>query len=205
MNKLILITTITFTVFLAFSCNSTTSKKGETKKPTTEKTATPASEKIFDRDLIIQSALDGKIGTIKGALENGFDANSTDVNKRTPLMMAAFNGHTEIVLLLINHGADVNLMDNINRTALMYASTGPFAPTVLALLQNGAQPNLMDNEENWTAVMMAAAEGQLEVVKTLVAHGADLKMVDVDGESSLDFANSKGHTQVAEYIKTQMK
>ena len=53
--------------------------------------------------------------------------------------------------------------------------------------------------------MMAAAEGQLEVLKTLVAFGADLSMVDVDGESSLDFADSKGYSAVAEYIRSQLK
>ena len=53
--------------------------------------------------------------------------------------------------------------------------------------------------------MMAASEGQLEVLKVLVSNGADLKMVDVDGESSLDFAKSKGHKAVADYIKTKLQ
>ncbi|GAF04274.1 ankyrin repeat domain-containing protein [Saccharicrinis fermentans] len=205
MNKLSLLVAITIIASIVYSCDTKTKKTTDTSEISTKKPTTVDSNKSFDIDLLNQSALDGKIETIKNALENGFDANSTDANKRTTLMMAAFNGHTEIVSLLLNNGADVNLTDNINRTALMYASTGPFTTTVLTLLQAGAQPNLIDNEENWTAVMMAAAEGQLEVVKTLVAHGADLTMVDVDGESSLDFANSKGHTQVAEYIKTQIK
>ena len=53
--------------------------------------------------------------------------------------------------------------------------------------------------------MMAAAEGQLKVVQLLVANGADLTMVDVDGESALDFAKSKGHQEVAAYIQTLQK
>jgi len=118
-------------------------------------------------------------------------------------MLAAYNGNIEIVKLLIDKGADVNTTDEIGRTALMFASSGPFVNTVLTLLQAGAKPNLTDKEEDWTAAMMAAAEGQLEVLKTLVAFGADLKMVDIDGESSLDFASSKGHSAVVEYIKSQ--
>ncbi len=117
-------------------------------------------------------------------------------------MLAAYNGNNEIVKLLINRGGDVNLTDEIERTALMYASTGPFVNTVTTLLEAGAEPNLIEKEENWTAAMMASAEGQLEVLKTLIAYGADLNMVDIDGESSLDFASANGHTAVVEYIKS---
>ena len=203
MNKLQLLAIISVLSF-TISCTTKPSKtSNDNASETLKEQAAP--KKIFDNALIMQSALEGNIEMIKGAVENGFDVNTTDENKRTALMLAAYNGHNEIVQLLIAKGANVNLTDNIQRTALMYASTGPFVPTVLSLLESGAKPNMVDSEENWTAVMMAASEGQLEVMKVLVNHGADLKMVDVDGESSLDFANSKGHTAVAAYIKTQVK
>ncbi len=51
--------------------------------------------------------------------------------------------------------------------------------------------------------MTAAVEGQLDVLKTLIAYGADLDMVDIDGESSLDFASLDGHTAVVEYIESK--
>ena len=59
----------------------------------------------------------------------------------------------------------------------------------------------MDNQESWTALMFAAAEGNAEVVKILLAHGADPTKGDVDGETSLQFAASKGHKQVADMIR----
>ncbi|WP_066631903.1 ankyrin repeat domain-containing protein [Labilibacter marinus] len=204
MNRLYYFAAILLITSIVSSCNTKSNKKEATDTVVADKTEIKA-EKVFDIPFIMESALEGNIATIKGALDNGYNANSIDENKRTAIMLAAYNGHTSIVDLLIEKGADVNLVDNINRTALMYASTGDFVPTVLSLLEAGANPNMVDNEESWTAVMMAAAEGQLEVVKTLVAHGADLSMVDVDGESSLDFANSKGHKAVAEYIKAQTK
>ena len=43
----------------------------------------------------------------------------------------------------------------------MYASSGPFTSTVSLLLNAGAKPNMTEKEQNWTAAMMAAAEGQL--------------------------------------------
>ncbi|MRT93515.1 ankyrin repeat domain-containing protein [Ancylomarina sp. 16SWW S1-10-2] len=204
MNKLQLFAAIATMGICTYGCNTKPSKVSGANDINTEKT-TPTSVKTFDNDLIMQSALDGKIEVVKDALSKGFNANTTDPNKRTPLMLAAYNGHNEIVKLLIDNGADVNLTDNVNRTALMFASTGLFAPTVTTLLEAGSKPNMIDSEQNWTAAMMAASEGQLEVLKVLVAHGADLKMLDIDGESSLDFANSNGHPAVAQYIKTQLK
>ncbi|MGQ1909781.1 ankyrin repeat domain-containing protein [Marinifilum sp. RC60d5] len=204
MNKLQLLTAVAVMGLLACGCNSKSSKSdGNTNNVV--KQSSDVSQFSFDNDLIMQSALDGKMETVKEALENGFDVNFTDSNKRTPLMLAAYNGHFDIVKLLIENGADLNNIDNVNRTALMYASTGSFERTVGLLLQSGAKPNMVDSEENWTAAMMAASEGQLEVLKVLVSYGADLKMVDVDNESSLDFAIANGHPEVAEYIKTQIK
>lgn len=204
MNKLQLFAATAVIGFSACACNTKPSKVNSANNTSTEKTV-PASVKTFDNELIMQAALDGKIETVKDALNKGFNANTIDPNKRTSLMLAAYNGHNEIVKLLIANGADVNLTDNVDRTALMYASTGSSVPTVISLLESGSKPNMIDNEENWTAGMMAASEGQLEVLKVLVSHGADLKMLDIDGESSLDFANSNGHPAVANYIKTQLK
>ncbi|TLX76624.1 hypothetical protein E9993_06970 [Labilibacter sediminis] len=207
MNTLKKIALAATAIMAMVACNSgsktKTSETKEDKAPTEVATTLPA--KTFDINILMQSALEGKTAAIQEALDNGFDPNTVDENKRTALMLASYNGHNEIAKILIANGADVNLTDTIHRTALMYASTGPFLPTVMTLLEAGAETNIQDNEEKWTAVMMAASEGQLEVIKALIAHGADLKMVDVDGESSWDFANSNGHKAVADYIKSQTK
>lgn len=213
MNKVHFLSVLVITVLLAYSCNSA-NKSEETKAAVAEQANTetigtketvndtPAVK--FNIEQIMQAALDGNFKIIEGALNNGFDVNTIDPNKRTMLMLAAFNGHTQIVEFLIAQGSDVNMLDRINRSALMFASTGPFVPTVKALLQAGAKPNLTDDEQNWTAAMMAASEGQLDVLKVLAANGADLTMVDVDGESPLYFAKQNGHIEVAKYIESQL-
>jgi ankyrin repeat protein len=48
--------------------------------------------------------------------------------------------------------------------------------------------------------MHAAAEGNLAVVKVLIAHGADLNLRDVDGDDAESFARQAGHQQVADYL-----
>ncbi|MCY1720003.1 ankyrin repeat domain-containing protein [Prolixibacteraceae bacterium Z1-6] len=203
MSKLKIVAVILISGLLISSCGAKTQNKTKQNEFENEAVLKKNEEISFDKTLIFQASLDGNIQIVQNALDKGFDTNSVDENKRTALMLAAYNGNTEIVKLLINQGAKVNSTDEIDRTALMYASTGPFVKTVITLLEAGAEPNLIEKEENWTAAMMAAAEGQLDVLKTLIAYGADLDMVDVDGESSLDFASSNGHTAVVEYIKSK--
>ncbi|WP_319501906.1 ankyrin repeat domain-containing protein [uncultured Draconibacterium sp.] len=203
MNKPSLIVILMIFSIFILSCDTKTRNDSKTIESETETGSYESENTDFDTTLIFQAALEGNIQIVQDALNNGFDPNTVDENKRTALMLAAYNGNTEIVTLLINQAANVNSADEIDRTALMYASTGPFVNTVITLLEAGAEPNLIEKEENWTAAMMASAEGQLEVLKTLVTYGADLDMVDIDGESSLDFANSNGHSAVAQYIKSK--
>jgi ankyrin repeat protein len=115
------------------------------------------------------AARDGDIETVREALEQGMEADTTDPAGRTALMFAAFNGHHETVKLLVDKiqrksGAHVDQCDAQRRTALIYAATGPDVETVRMLLDAGADVNAVDNDEQYNALMHAAAEGHLEVV-----------------------------------------
>ena len=152
-------------------------------------------------DEFLQAALDGDASIVKRGVRQGIRIDSAAEDKRTALMLAAFNGHASIVKHLLEHKATVDARDAIQRTALMYAATGSNVETVQLLLDAGANVNATDGEENWTPLMMAAAEGQAEIVKILLKHGAIIESKDVDGETALQFAMSKGHQAVVELLK----
>ena len=124
-----------------------------------------------------------------------------DSEKHTPLMWASFNGNTAVVEYLIERGAKVDTLDFNGRNALMYASSGPFAETVELLLSNGASVNVQGKLEGFTALMTAAAEGQLEVVRLLLQHGADPALKDEDSDTAESFALEKGHSAVVELLR----
>jgi ankyrin repeat protein len=160
--------------------------------------AGPAEEEAFRL-----AAHDGDLETVKSLLRQGVSCDAVDQDGHTALMFAAFNGHSGIVLHLLDEGAEINRVDYLGRTALLYGSTGPFPETVKILLDRGADPNRVDSDEHFSPLMHAAAEGHLDVVKVLIAYGADSSLRDVDGDNAASFAAQSGHMHVVEYLNSR--
>jgi len=157
----------------------------------------PAEEEAFR-----QAALDGEIEKVKTLLKRGVACDAVDQDGHTALMFTAFNGHSEIAILLLDGGAKIDKRDSLDRTALLYCATGPFPETAKILLDRGADPNTVDSDEHFSPLMHAAAEGHLEVVKVLIAYGADRSLKDVDGDDAASFAAQSGHMHVVEYLNS---
>lgn len=164
--------------------------------------ATPSDgeERAVAPTVFLEATLEGKIETVRQAIEAGMDVNETDEQQRTALLLAAFNGHTPVIKLLLEHGALLEHRDATGRTALMYAATGANGQAVRLLIEKGAEPNATDTGEGFTALMHASAEGQLEVVQILLQHGADSAITDVDGDTASDFASRNGHTEIVRLL-----
>jgi ankyrin repeat protein len=168
---------------------------------TDQRKPTPTAKKISIDDSAFQdAALEGRIETVRRAIEEGVDVGAMDEGGRTALLLASFNGHTPIVKLLLDHGAELGHRDATGRTALMYAATGANEETVRLLLEAGAKPNVTDLGEHFTALMHAAAEGQAKVVQLLLQHNADPTLRDVDGDTAGDFATRNGHAEVVRLL-----
>ncbi|XP_028992558.1 ankyrin repeat domain-containing protein 50 [Betta splendens] len=104
-----------------------------------------------------------------------------DSKGRTPLIAAAYMGHHEVVEILLDHMAAVDLADGDGRTALSVAALCvPTAAGVKGygevaglLLERGADPGHRDND-GMTPLLLAAYEGNDEVVELLLEAGADV-------------------------------
>lgn len=145
---------------------------------------------------VMNAALEGKVDIVEKALSQGFKPDVRDSQNRTALMYAAFNNQTAIIKALIAAKANVNLQDSIGTSVLMFAASGPGSESIQLLLDAGAQINMVDTNEHFSALMWAAAEGQLDNVKLLLKYNADTTLKDVDGDTAESFAAKAGHTNV---------
>jgi ankyrin repeat protein len=89
----------------------------------------------------------------------------------TPLLFAARAGDTESARLLLAAGADPNDSLPDGTSALVLAAHSGHRDVALALLEKGANPN--DLGIGYTALHAAILRSDLELVKALLAHGAN--------------------------------
>ena len=104
-------------------------------------------------------------------IQNG--ANIIAKNKKyglTPLLYASFAGYDESVELLIKNGANICDRDISEGTPLHLASN---SKTAEVLIQNGASMKAKDYYE-FTPFQKAVNNGNVELVKTFIKHGADV-------------------------------
>lgn len=113
----------------------------------------------------------------------------------TPLMDASLRGSEWAVKALLEAGADVGARDFIGWTPLHFAAKGRSgAKCTEALIASGAAADVPD-DGGTTPLMVAAASDNPEVVKMLLASGADPSRTDRTGRSALGYAVIKNARQ----------
>ena len=91
----------------------------------------------------------------------------------TPLLQAARVGDATMVDILLRAGANPSLAHPDGETPLMAASRSGSVAAVKALLARGAKVNDADRFQSQTALMLAAAQGHVDVAGVLLEAGAD--------------------------------
>ena len=165
-------------------------------------TAQNAPPNITLEAAFLEMAFNGNLSAVQEFVSKGTPVDSTNPDKSTALMWAAFNGHTAVADYLLEQGATVDAKDINGRTALLYSSSGPYPETVGLLLRHGADVNLQGKTEGFTALMMAASEGQMEVARVLLLNGALVDTIDRDGDTAKKFALEKGHPEMLELLES---
>ncbi len=155
---------------------------------------------------LVYAARNGNIDTARALLDGGADVNQTTRYGWSPLLAATQNQNYQMGKFLIERGANVNLANKGGWTPLYLATDnrnieGGDYPTreadldslafITLLIDKGANVNARItestetrtvftnqwlNEEGATAFLRAAQSGDLELLKLLVARGADPKI-----------------------------
>jgi ankyrin repeat protein len=128
--------------------------------------------------------------------------NARDKNGRSALMNAAecfFDSGLKSARLLIGDGADTSGYDESGASALMLAAKSGSNATVKLLLEKGAATSINSKDKKGETALIHAILGHglfrsnwipIDIVKTLVAAGADVNSVDSEGKSGLMYATS---------------
>lgn len=117
------------------------------------------------------------------------------------LYQAVLDNNGALIEMLLGQGADINAQDEDGCTALHAAVSVGTTRIVKLLLAKKANPNIASNS-GWTVLHTALYyRGEKEIVKLLLAYGAEVNLKDRDIVSPLEVALQVGHTKNSDIVK----
>lgn len=139
-------------------------------------------------DDAVSATLTDKADELAPLLEAGLDPNTvTPGGTGESLLLLAIKNHSQNVirLLLKQPKLNINLGNSLGETPLMIAVYTFNNALAKKLIANGAKIN---NPKNWSALHYAALNGNKEMIRVLLDHGADVNARTLRGFTPLYMA-----------------
>jgi ankyrin repeat protein len=182
------------------------------------------------RSLLLSATSAGCFACVESLIGAGADLNQRDAQGRTALLLATRQDQQEIARRLVDAGAGLDLQDAGRRTALWWSCRNADPSLATRLLDAGARPlvdaagrnplhvagaadqpllvarlaRMVDIEAQTgsgnTALLLAAHEGAVGSVETLLEAGAAVEHRNGSGDTALILAVRGGHPAVAERL-----
>lgn len=141
-------------------------------------------------------------------LEHNAEVNSRDHHGDTPLHHASAFGTPEVVRSSLDNNADVYARDSDGDTPLHCAAyAGLLEVARLLLLERNVDVNSR-SEKGLTPLHQASEggkEGNSDVVRLLLDHGADAQACNLDGQTASDVARGPRQQEIVQFLVEHAK
>ncbi|HEY3159802.1 MAG TPA: ankyrin repeat domain-containing protein, partial [Vicinamibacterales bacterium] len=151
-----------------------------------------------DRDALFAAIRRGAPGEVERLIAKGAGPNARDAQGTPAVMAAALFADADMVELLLKRGADPNLADESGADALMWSV--PDRAKVQRLLDRGAAVDARSDSGRTALLVAASYPGTVDLLRLLLARGADLRAQDRAGTTALALAVRSADVDVVRFL-----
>jgi ankyrin repeat protein len=153
------------------------------------------------RTALLLAVTDDHVDIARLLVSRGADVNAVDDQRDTPFLVTGVTGSVEMLDALLPGRPDTALTNRYGGVSVIPAAERGHAPYVRAVLENTDIDVNHVNDLGWTALLEAVILGDggrrhQEVVRILLANGADPAVADREGVTALQHARDRGFTEL---------
>lgn len=154
-----------------------------------------------DRTALLLAVTGDHVDVARLLVARGADVNAVDDQRDTPFLVTGVTGSVEMLDALLPGRPDTALTNRYGGVSVIPASERGHAEYVEAVLERTDIDVNHVNDLGWTALLEAVILGDggrrhQEVVRILLANGADPAIADRDGVTALQHARDRGFTEL---------
>ncbi len=146
------------------------------------------------------AARNGQVEALEVLLSAGADLEIRNKDQHSPLYCALHNGQVETARILLERGARFSEADAHGSFPWHLALLGKKTQLIEMLMDKGANVNAPHPTNRITLLHMATRDNQVEIVRFLLEHKADVNAADSTGDTALHYAAQGGRLECAELL-----
>ena len=157
------------------------------------------------RTPLLLAALGDHVEVAQMLVAAGADPNAMDHRHDTPWLVTGVTGSVAMLEVLLPTGADLTIRNRYGGVSVIPASERGHIDYVRRVVTTDIDVDHL-NDIHWTALLEAVilgdgSETYAEIIRILLAAGADPDLADRDGVTALQHAERLGHIRLAEVLR----
>lgn len=157
------------------------------------------------RTAVTHAAYGGHATVVRALVDAGADVDRQDASRANALLSTGETGSLAVLEEVLAAKPDLARTNRFGGTALIPAADRGHVAIVRRLLETGMDVDHV-NDLGWTALLEAVILGDggakhAEIVRLLVAAGADTAIADREGVTPLEHARAAGHAELVSILE----
>jgi len=157
------------------------------------------------RTAVTAAALGDHVDIARALIAAGADVDLQDADRNNPLLVTGQTGSVAMLREVLKAAPDFTLTNRYGGVSIIPASERGHVDYVRAVLDTEIDVDHV-NHLGWTALLEAVILGDggpdhVEIVRMLVAAGADRSIADRDGVTALEHARERGYDEMVALLE----